>query len=61
MRKYASAEEHAAKKNRKRQFAILALRRKYTDFRARFAHCYVEANAIVGMSFLRRAIAVEAR
>ena len=64
MRKYALAEERAAKKNRKRPSAILVLQRKYTDFRARFAQCYC-GSAIIGMPscvfrFLRGAIAVEA-
>ena len=64
MRKYASAEERAAKN----QKTILVLRRKYTDFRARFAQCYC-GSAITGMPscvyisffFIRGTIAVEAR
>ena len=48
VRKYASAEERAAKNQK--TTAILVLRRKYTDFRARFAHVSGSAiiNAIVG-------------
>ena len=56
MRKYASAEERAAKKQ-KRPSAILVLQRKYTDFRARFPHCgsaIIRRNAIVGMLFTVR-------
>ena len=62
MRKYASAEERAAKNQK--TTAILVLRSKYTDFRARFAQCC--GSAIIGMPlcvlrFLQGAIAVEAR
>ena len=39
MRKYASAEERA-EKTRKRPSAILDIRRKHTEVRARFVNCY---------------------
>ena len=55
----------ARQKNRKRPSAILVLRRKYTDFRAQFAHSYC-GSAVIEMPswecrFLRCAIAVGAR
>ena len=48
VRKYALAEECAAKNQKTTVAAILVLRRKYTDFRARFAHCYC-GSAIIEM------------
>ena len=64
MRKYFSAEECAAKKQ-KTTVRHFGFTEKYTDFRARFAQCYC-GSAIIGMPscvfrFLRGAIVVEAR
>ena len=56
---YSSVEKRTAKKNWKQLSAILVLWRKYTDFRAWFAHFY--CGSLMGMLFcLRCAIAVEA-